>query len=73
VLPLLATAVWAVLSYVNMEHKCWFGYNHKVYYWVSEGPRLLIILVAGRGRDLFTVLRSTSSSWSTSCACCTPR
>ena len=23
-----------------------FGYNHKVYYWVSEGPRLLIILVS---------------------------
>ena len=24
VLPLAATSVWATLSYVNMEHNCWF-------------------------------------------------
>ena len=29
--------------HLNILHR--FGYNHKVYYWVSEGPRLVIILV----------------------------
>ena len=45
VLPLVSTSAWATLSYLTMEHLCWFGYNHKMVYWVSEGPRLLIIIL----------------------------
>ena len=61
VAPLISTSAWASLAFYNMEHelalfclipptyihvfRCWFGYNHKLFYWVSEGPRLVIILV----------------------------
>ena len=45
VLPMASTSVWATLSYLHMDNLCWFGYNHKIYYWVSEGPRLVIIVV----------------------------
>ena len=50
VLPMASTSVWAALSYLHMDNLCWFGYNHKIYYWVSEGPRLVIIVVRGAGR-----------------------
>lgn len=49
--PLLATTTWASVTAINMEHRCWFGYNHKSYYWISEGPRLVIIM----GNFLFLV------------------
>ena len=33
-------------SYMYHIFRCWFGYNHKSYYWISEGPRLVIIIVS---------------------------
>ena len=55
--PLLTTAVWAVMAGLNMEHECWFGYNHKAFYWISEGPRLVIILVQPKAKVNFKIDR----------------
>ena len=49
--PLLTTSLWASMAFLYMDHKCWFGYNHKPFYWISEGPRLVIILVRLHSMD----------------------
>ena len=42
---MVQTAVWAVVTGVNMNTACWYGYNHTDYYYIVEGPRLAVIAV----------------------------
>lgn len=40
-------ATWAGFTASAMHNiKCWFGYNLTPYYWILEGPRLIVILVS---------------------------
>ena len=45
-LPVVQTAVWAVVTGMNMNTACWYGYNHTDYYYIAEGPRLAVIAVS---------------------------
>ena len=45
-LPVAQTAVWAVVTGMNMNTACWYGYNHTDYYYIVEGPRLAVIAVS---------------------------
>ena len=45
-LPVVQTAVWAVVTGTNMNTACWYGYNHTDYYYIVEGPRLAVIAVS---------------------------
>lgn len=39
-------ATWAGFTEtLYTSQKCWFGYNLTPYYWILEGPRLIVILV----------------------------
>ena len=51
-MPVLNTTIWAVCMWLNARgaHDCWSNYNLTTYYWIMEGPRLIVILV-GCGRD----------------------
>lgn len=38
--------IWAgFTANLKSNQKCWFGYNLTPYYWILEGPRLVVILV----------------------------
>lgn len=40
-------ATWAGFTAGSMSNRnCWFGYNLTPYYWILEGPRLIVILVS---------------------------
>ncbi|XP_023323889.1 PDF receptor [Eurytemora carolleeae] len=44
-LPILSTGIWAFVSTQTIHSQCWYGYNHEIYYWISEGPRLCVIAI----------------------------
>jgi len=45
-LPVLMTSIWAIVTGYTMNHThCWYGYNHTLFYWIVEGPRLFLIAV----------------------------
>lgn len=38
---------WAVVMAIyKSDLKCWYGYSLMPYYWILEGPRLIVILVS---------------------------
>lgn len=45
-LPVVLTAVWAVVTGLMLHSACWYGYNHTNYYYIVEGPRLAVIAVS---------------------------
>lgn len=66
-LPALQTAVWAVVTGMNMNTACWYGYNHTDYYYIVEGPRLAVIAInflflLNILRVLLTKLKNVNSS-----------
>ena len=44
--PVVMTAVWAVVTALHVEADCWYGYNHSNSYFIVEGPRLALIAVS---------------------------
>uniref|UniRef100_A0A1A9W8S2 G-protein coupled receptors family 2 profile 2 domain-containing protein n=1 Tax=Glossina brevipalpis TaxID=37001 RepID=A0A1A9W8S2_9MUSC len=46
-MPVLMTTVWAICTaiYHDSAHDCWWNYNLTPYYWILEGPRLIVILL----------------------------
>lgn len=36
----------AVMAIYKSDIKCWYGYSLMPYYWILEGPRLVVILVS---------------------------
>uniref|UniRef100_A0A1B0G292 Uncharacterized protein n=1 Tax=Glossina morsitans morsitans TaxID=37546 RepID=A0A1B0G292_GLOMM len=46
-MPVLMTTVWAICTaiYHDSVHDCWWNYNLTPYYWILEGPRLIVILL----------------------------
>ena len=45
VVPVPMTIAWAVVTGTHYDSACWYGYNHKDYYYIVEGPRLAVIAV----------------------------
>ncbi|XP_073835674.1 pigment-dispersing factor receptor isoform X2 [Musca autumnalis] len=46
--PVLMTTVWAICTafyYADTTHDCWGNYNLTPYYWILEGPRIVIITI----------------------------
>lgn len=76
---LLFQAIWAVFTANSkLNQKCWFGYNLTPYYWILEGPRLIVILVSGWNRlachdmktNFFVAVEFHFSSEHHQSACC---
>ncbi|XP_004531167.1 PDF receptor isoform X1 [Ceratitis capitata] len=46
-LPVLMTTVWAICTamFTDSAHDCLWNYNLTPYYWILEGPRLIVILL----------------------------
>lgn len=46
-LPIIMTTIWAISTalYHGSNSDCWWNYNLTAYYWILEGPRLVIIMV----------------------------
>ncbi|XP_053952195.1 PDF receptor isoform X2 [Anastrepha ludens] len=46
-LPVLMTTVWAICTalYTDSAHDCLWNYNLTPYYWILEGPRIIVILL----------------------------
>ncbi|XP_064103356.1 PDF receptor-like [Macrobrachium nipponense] len=67
-LPVIMTATWAsttALLYTDTE--CWWGYNLSPYFWILEGPRLIVIFtnlifLLNILRVLITKLKASFSS-----------
>jgi calcitonin receptor len=48
-LPALLTAVWLLVTmvyYKKSSSVCWWGYNLLPFFWILEGPRIVIIIVS---------------------------
>lgn len=65
-LPVLMTTAWAVVTGINVDSDCWYGYNHTYYYYIVEGPRLAVIaanilFLLNILRVLLTKLRNVNS------------
>ncbi|XP_061397751.1 PDF receptor [Musca vetustissima] len=46
--PVLMTTIWAICTafyYADTTHDCWGNYNLTPYYWILEGPRIVIITI----------------------------
>uniref|UniRef100_A0A1I8M711 Uncharacterized protein n=1 Tax=Musca domestica TaxID=7370 RepID=A0A1I8M711_MUSDO len=46
--PVLMTMIWAICTafyYADTTHDCWGNYNLTPYYWILEGPRIVIITI----------------------------
>ncbi|XP_037935677.1 PDF receptor [Teleopsis dalmanni] len=46
-MPILMTTVWVICTavYTDSAHDCLWNYNLTPYYWILEGPRLIVILL----------------------------
>ncbi|XP_065365244.1 PDF receptor isoform X2 [Calliphora vicina] len=47
-MPVLMTAIWATCTaiyYAASTHDCWWNYNLTPYYWILEGPRIIVITI----------------------------
>ncbi|KAM7349820.1 pigment-dispersing factor receptor isoform 2-T7 [Cochliomyia hominivorax] len=47
-MPVLMTAIWATCTaiyYAPSTHDCWWNYNLTPYYWILEGPRIIVITI----------------------------
>ncbi|XP_037089674.1 PDF receptor-like [Pollicipes pollicipes] len=44
-LPMLMTALWALVTAIYHQTQCWWGYSFTPFYWVLEGPRFTVIAV----------------------------
>ena len=60
----MQTAVWAVVTGMNMNTACWYGYNHTDYYYIVEGPRLAVIAVSSASEQSDTSGSSSTISGS---------
>jgi len=48
-LPALMTSVWLLVTMVYYEKSssvCWWGYSLLPFFWILEGPRIIIIVVS---------------------------
>ena len=52
-LPVVMTAIWAVVTGTHLDAACWYGYNHTNYYYIVEGPRLAVIAVRMKSSQRF--------------------
>lgn len=46
--PALMTSIWlsiTIIYYKKSSSVCWWGYNLLPYFWILEGPRIIIIIV----------------------------
>ncbi|XP_013098800.2 PDF receptor isoform X2 [Stomoxys calcitrans] len=46
--PVLMTTIWGLctsIHYADTMHDCWWNYNLTPYYWILEGPRIVIITI----------------------------
>jgi len=41
----IANSEYALGSEIVWWHRCWYAYTKESYYWILEGPRVLIIAV----------------------------
>lgn len=44
-IPFLLTAIWSIVNGLLNREVCWYAYPYQKYFWVLEGPRLVILLV----------------------------
>lgn len=48
-LPALMTSVWLLVTmvyYKKSSSVCWWGYSLLPFFWILEGPRMIIIVVS---------------------------
>ncbi|XP_075155841.1 pigment-dispersing factor receptor isoform X2 [Haematobia irritans] len=46
--PVFMTTIWGLCTafhYADTMHDCWWNYNLTPYYWILEGPRIVIITI----------------------------
>lgn len=46
--PALMTSIWlsiTIIYYKKSSSVCWWGYNLLPFFWILEGPRIIIIVV----------------------------